>query len=197
MSERSHDGRAKARAALDKSRRTAPDFKVGDLVMAVDPVRTSKWHPVYTGPHAIGAVHKGGNYTLLDAFAQPMEPCRTTDMLRLVSLFSSMDKPSGGEEKFTIPPKTIPDAKQKPKSDTELPTFEVQKILDQRIRKGKQEYLVHWKNFPEEEATWEPVEHFDGQGAINRYWRDLKKKKQEAAVAQQPKKATQHARGKN
>ncbi len=197
VSEHSHDGRAKARTALDKSRRTAPDFQVGDLVMAVDPVRTSKWHPVYTGPHAVGAVHRGGNYTLLDALAQPMEPRRTTDMLRLVSSFSSMDEPSGGEEKHIIPPKTIPDVKQKPKSDEQLLTFEVQTILDQRVKKGKQEYLVHWKNFPEKEATWEPVEHFDGQSAINRYWKDLKKKKQDAAVAQQPKKATRRAGGKN
>ena len=32
-----------------------------------------------------------------------------------------------------------------------------EKILRQRIRNGKLQYLVKWERYPESEATWEPV----------------------------------------
>ena len=69
VSERSKEKKQKMRDDLDQRRHLAPDFHKGDQVMAVDPVRSSKWHPVYTGPHTIGAVHNGGNplsWTLLE-----------------------------------------------------------------------------------------------------------------------------------
>jgi hypothetical protein len=33
-----------------------------------------------------------------------------------------------------------------------------EKILRQRIRRGKLEYLVKWKHYPENQSTWEPAE---------------------------------------
>ena len=35
--------------------------------------------------------------------------------------------------------------------------WEVEQILAKRIRKGKPQYLVHWKGYPSSENTWEPV----------------------------------------
>ena len=194
VAERSKERYASSREALDKSRRMAPDFKVGDFVMAEDPVRSSKWQPVFTGPHAIGTVHEGGTYTLLDALGQPMEPRRTTDMLRLAS---SMENPSGGGEKDIVPPKTFSKTKKgEKKTDTEVSevSYEIEKILDERRKHGRQEYLVHWKGYPEDEATWEPDDHFDDLDIITRFWKTQKKKKQQtSALTQPPRRSTRQA----
>ncbi|CBY18069.1 unnamed protein product [Oikopleura dioica] len=41
--------------------------------------------------------------------------------------------------------------------------WEVEKILDIRLDDdGDKEYLVHWKEYPESEATWEPIENLEG-----------------------------------
>ena len=37
--------------------------------------------------------------------------------------------------------------------------WEVEEILDERVRKGKTEYYVRWKGFNEAYDTWEPEEH--------------------------------------
>ncbi len=150
--------------------------------MAEDPVRSSKWHPVYTGPHTIALAHDGGTYTLLDALGQPMEPRRTANMLRLVRSFSSsMDAPSGGEEE---------DSKTSKIKSTEVSLdeqhWELEEILDQRVQRGRQEYLVHWKGYPKGDATWEPQENFDGSSAINLFWKKQRLQKKAAETQQQP-----------
>ena len=185
---------------MDQSRRMVPSFKIGDSVMAVDPVRTSKWYPVYTGPHSIGAVHNGGTYTLLDALSQEMTPRRTADMLRLVTSLSSMEVPSGeGGEKPTIAnlPGLTAEMEEKVEEEPEKklisPSYEIEKVLDQRIHRGKQEYLVHWKGYPEDEATWEPLEHFNELAVINRFWKTQMKRKKEETPAQQPRRSTRPA----
>ena len=35
--------------------------------------------------------------------------------------------------------------------------YEVESILDSRIRRGKLEYLVHWRGYLISERTWEPA----------------------------------------
>ena len=188
VSERSKEQKEQMRDTLDQRRHLVPEFHCGDMVMAVDPVRSSKWHPVYTGPHPIGEVHSGGNYTLLDPLGEPMQPRRTVDMLRLVHAAPSMDVPSGREEE---------DSKIST-SDSQLElseqSYEIQTILDQRISKGNQEYLVHWKGYPVEEATWVPEDHFDGIDVINQFWKkkNLEEKKQKAA-AQPPRHSDRQA----
>ncbi|EGO03080.1 hypothetical protein SERLA73DRAFT_24846, partial [Serpula lacrymans var. lacrymans S7.3] len=39
--------------------------------------------------------------------------------------------------------------------------YEVEEVLDSRLKRGKLEYLVHWKNYPKEERTWEPKQHLN------------------------------------
>ena len=35
--------------------------------------------------------------------------------------------------------------------------YEVEKILDKRIRYRRPEYLIKWMGYPEYDATWEPL----------------------------------------
>ena len=37
--------------------------------------------------------------------------------------------------------------------------YEVEKIMDRRIVRGKKEYLIKWKGYPESQSTWEPNSH--------------------------------------
>ena len=37
--------------------------------------------------------------------------------------------------------------------------FEVEKVVDSRMRKGVRQYQVKWKGYDESENTWEPAEH--------------------------------------
>jgi hypothetical protein len=39
----------------------------------------------------------------------------------------------------------------------QVPEYEVEEVIDSRKRRGKLEYLVHWKGYPREERTWEPA----------------------------------------
>ena len=145
-------------------------------------------------------MHTGATFTLLDALGQPMEPRCTADMLRLVSPFSSMDDPSGGEGELVTTsatlPKTMSELEKDVEIDSENVSYEVERVLDQRIRKGKQEYLVLWKGYDEKEATWEPVDHFDDLGVINRFWKAHEKKQKEEAGEQQPRRSTRSAASK-
>jgi len=50
-----------------------------------------------------------------------------------------------------------------PALSSEDNTYEVESILARRVTGGgKEEYLVHWKSYLYEEATWEPRDNLDG-----------------------------------
>jgi len=40
-------------------------------------------------------------------------------------------------------------------------TYEVERILGKRTRKGKTEYLIKWVGYEESENTWEPTYHLN------------------------------------
>ena len=50
------------------------------------------------------------------------------------------------------------------------PRYEVERILRWRKvgRTGKKKYITLWTEYPIEEATWEPREHFDDHEALQR-----------------------------
>ena len=39
--------------------------------------------------------------------------------------------------------------------------YEVEKIINSQLKRGKLQYLIKWKNYPIEESTWEPKDHLE------------------------------------
>jgi hypothetical protein len=55
-------------------------------------------------------------------------------------------------------------------NDEEEPEYEVETILNSRKRRNKVQYLVHWKGYPSEEDTWEPLSNLENtQEALQQY----------------------------
>ncbi len=74
-----------------------------------------------------------------------------------------------GQKKPSPPPPDIID---------QIPEYEVEEILNERERRGKREYFVHWKGYPREERTWEPIENLaNAQRAITDYHKKNPSKK--------------------
>jgi len=60
--------------------------------------------------------------------------------------------------------------------------YEVEKIIESRLRKGKKEYLIKWKGYDnEEDNTWEPLENLDCEDKITNF--ETKKKEAEEKEA--------------
>jgi len=55
--------------------------------------------------------------------------------------------------------------------------YEVEKIVDKRMSKGKPEYYVKWKNWPDSDNTWEPIANLESsKDLIDEYEEKLKNK---------------------
>ena len=51
--------------------------------------------------------------------------------------------------------------------------YEVERVLDSRVVRGKLRYFVDWRGYGPESRTWEPVEYLaHATDAINRYHRE-------------------------
>ena len=44
--------------------------------------------------------------------------------------------------------------------------YEVEEIQDSRLFRGKLQYLVKWKGYPQEERTWEPEKNVENSKAL-------------------------------
>ncbi len=55
--------------------------------------------------------------------------------------------------------------------------YVVEKVVDKRNVKGKIQYLLKWKGYPDEENTWEPSENLDCEELISAFEEKRKKER--------------------
>jgi chromobox protein 1 len=73
--------------------------------------------------------------------------------------------------------------------------YEVEKIVDKRMAKGKPEYYVKWKNWPDSDNTWEPIANLESsKDLIDEYEEKLKKKSGEKRKSEADKKSDKSAK---
>ncbi|CAG2100802.1 unnamed protein product [Medioppia subpectinata] len=64
--------------------------------------------------------------------------------------------------------------------------YVVEKVVDKRNVKGKIQYLLKWKGYPDEENTWEPKENLDCDGLIDAFEEKRRKDKGAAGSSATP-----------
>jgi len=68
-------------------------------------------------------------------------------------------------------------------SGSEGEEYEVELIRNKRIKKGKNEYLIKWKGYDnEEDDTWEPEDNLDCKEKIEEFEKNYKKGEQKSAT---------------
>ncbi|KAL8440826.1 hypothetical protein Emed_007647 [Eimeria media] len=160
----SHILQAQARQKYyaDKHRKEV-EFAVGDKVWVstryMQPRGAAKFHPPFIGPFTI--VARVGKV----AYKLDLPPSMQVHSVFHVALLQR-DKPR--------PPHMLPAAgwrpAQEPQDDAD-PVYEVEHILDSRGSGADEEFLVQWKGYPAEQATWEPLSNLTNCRALLRAFR--------------------------
>jgi len=68
----------------------------------------------------------------------------------------------------------VPEAEEEEEEE-----YVVEKVVDMRFNKGKKEFLLKWKGYPDSENTWEPKDNLDCPELINEFESNWKKKQNE------------------
>ena len=64
---------------------------------------------------------------------------------------------------------------KKKQSKSQEDVYEVEKIVNHRIRKGVDEFLVKWLGYDDNENTWEPLSNLDCPALVQEYWSDVRR----------------------
>jgi predicted aspartyl protease/transposase InsO family protein len=141
------------------SSRRHVEFDIGDKVLLSTkffkpPSSTPggrKFAPKFAGPYEVIAKVSPVAYKLQLPEGTNAHPVFHSSLLRVYHPDST------GERTHPVPEPVRVDGQVE---------FAVEKIIQERRRYGKLEYLVHWKGYPAHDATWEPIENVDGSEAL-------------------------------
>uniref|UniRef100_A0A803J5N9 Integrase catalytic domain-containing protein n=1 Tax=Xenopus tropicalis TaxID=8364 RepID=A0A803J5N9_XENTR len=128
----------------DKSRREAPQYKVGDLVWLSTKniklkVPSPKLGPRFIGPYPIIAIINSSSVRL-----------QLPPNFKIANTFHvSLLKPASNTRCLSVPPPVLVEGQ---------PEYEIQEFLDSRLVRGKLQYLTRWKGFGPEENSWVSVD---------------------------------------
>lgn len=140
---------AKDKSAASFNRRHAGAsqwLKPGASVMVRNLLKASKADVDYLGPFTVFEETRAGTFRLIDGDGKPYVHTVPADQLKATGpLFVA----------------------------AEATAYEIDTLLDHRQRNGKQEFLVKWKNYPLDEASWEPYENFVDTAIVQEYWQVL------------------------
>ena len=126
-------------------------FDVGDRVLLstknlqLQQASTKKFLPRFLGPFKVGEVVSPVAYKLELPDSMKIYPVFHS------SLLTRYMSDSGDLQR------TSPMQPPAPVIVDDQPEFEVERILDRRVYRGKIQYLVNWLGFSEYDSTWEPV----------------------------------------
>ncbi|XP_053575659.1 aldo-keto reductase family 1 member B1-like [Bombina bombina] len=142
-----------------KNRRPSPNYQVGDLVWLSTKnlklqVPSKKLGSLFIGPFPIAKVVNQNAVTLTLPPSSKLHPTFHVSLL----------KPTKPTRVST------PNA-----SSTSVPSdfleYEVESLVDSRISRGELQYLVRWKNYTEEDDTWEPSSNLSAPKLVARFHR--------------------------
>ena len=113
----------------------------------------------YSGPYKVERVTSTGNYELLDTNGTKLTMSYPRHKLKVV----------------------------KDPSDLTAESFEIEKIVAKRKSGREYEYLVKWKDCPEEENTWLKTKHFNSMEPLKQFENMLKTGTVKRKVGRPPK----------
>ena len=143
---------------LNNTRRllTSNSIPAGATVMVIDPLRRDKFEPKYIGPYTVIRRSQNGSYVLKDATGDILDRRVQADQMKLISI-------------------------NRRRIDINNQIYEVDSILNHRGTVGNMEYLIKWKNYPIDQATWEPATNILDDTVVRKYWDALKLKQSQAS----------------
>ena len=154
------------RSHLNNVRRrlVSTQLQPGTLVMIKDPkfllnpVLRPSSEPKYIGPYVVSRSTQFGNYELVDELGTRLDRGVPLDQIKVLSM---PDK---------RPSSTLPTAD----SDEDDKVYVAESILSYKVNKlGQLEYLVKWKDYAANEATWVNAEDFVDINIVNQFFRSL------------------------
>lgn len=148
IAERSIDIQEKRKAKFDEDHMML-NLPMGAQVMTITHRPKGKAEAQYEGPFKVVRRNAGGAYTLRDSDGEVLQRDYAPHQLKLITA----------------------DVYQ---GDNDEASYVIKKILDDRVRQdGQREYLVHWKGYTKEEATWTAYEDFNDVEIIRKYHANL------------------------
>ena len=110
--------------------------------------KVRKWQSIWRRPYTITHIDEKGNCTLNLPKRDRGHPVFATDSLQLY-----YDHPDHKRKQNKVEP-----------SDAEEPRYDIERLVKHRMVKGKEQYLVRWRGYDQDEDTWEDKSELEKTG---------------------------------
>jgi len=152
---------------LQKKARTKEDeptreLTTGDLVWVyvkpiVEDKKTKKFATSWTGPYRIVLIISNSQIIVKDIYSKKLKAVHISRL-----------------KKVKDARKPIKEAKEPRQNPTNLESYEVEKVIDDRVdNKGQKYFKVRWKGYPPTEDDWVKEQDMDCQDLVTEYYRRI------------------------
>jgi len=165
---RNEVNRAEWQQALPHRRPQGHQFQVGEQVLRRTPSsydgRTTKLAREWQGPYRIAEIIDSNTVRLFNATTQ--EPDQTPINVSLLKPYIEYNNPNGTDRQ------QHPQAQPEPRNQQDPNTFEIDRILQQRVRNGKVQYQVRWRGYSARHNSWVNAEDIDAEELLHDFERE-------------------------